>query len=411
MVRQLMEAISLRMSLRNLQRGGAILILLVVGFLAGVYTDQAVPDWLPYFAHRSVGSVDTTELQQAIRLIQADYVDGNVNTTKLSHGTVQGLVAALGDPFSAYYDPEAYKRLQDSYQSRYSGIGIYLSFGSSYPTITSTVSGSPAAAAGLQNGDQIVKVGDKDTLGITSDQATTLIQGPDNTKVTLTILRAGQMFSVTLTRAEIQVPTVRSTVLAGHILYVRIYQFGSGTSQEFASALSSGLRGATGIVLDLRGDPGGFITAADDVITQFVASGETFELRDRSGSVERHTVGAQHSAPNLPLVVLVNASSASASEIVAGSLQVHQRAKLVGTVTYGKGSVQQDFELKDGADIHLTIKRWYLPNGQTIDHKGLQPDLAVTLANAADAFDVTQASLGYAKDTQLNAALGLLAPG
>jgi carboxyl-terminal processing protease len=396
------------MNLRAALRGGAVLLVLIFGFVAGIYTDQAIPDYVPYFGHRSVSGVDLTELQQAVRLVQAEYVDGNVNTTNLSHGTVQGLISALGDPFSAYFDPAQYKRLQQSYNGQYSGIGIYVSFTTGYPVVTGTVAGSPAAAAGLQAGDTIVKVGDKDMKGLTSDQATTLIQGPDGTKVTLTISRGTETFEVTITRAEIQVPSVRSATIANDILYVRIYQFGSGTSAEFASALSKGLPGAVGIVLDLRGDPGGFITAADAVISEFVASGETFELRDRVHSVERHDVTGKPAAPTLPLVVLVDANSASASEIVAGSLQVHGRAKLVGTVTFGKGSVQQDFELADGADIHLTIKRWYLPNGQTIDHKGLQPDVKVTLAKATDQFDVTALSQGYAKDTQLNAALALL---
>jgi carboxyl-terminal processing protease len=398
------------MNLRAALRGGAIVGILIVTFVAGIYVDQAFPDYVPYFGHRSVGSVDLTELQQAVRLVQADYVDaGKVDSSKLSHSTVQGLITGLGDPFSAYFDPTAYKRLQQSYQGNYSGIGIYLSFTTGYPVITGTVPGSPAAAAGLQAGDQIVKVGDKDMKGVTADQATTLIQGADGTKVTLGISRAGQTSSVTVTRAEIHVPTVRSTEIGNRVLYVRIYQFGTDTATEFAAALSSGLPGKTGVVLDLRGDPGGFISAADAVISQFVASGETFELRDRSGSVERHTVSGQHAAPTIPLVALVDANSASASEIVAGSLQVHQRAKLVGTVTFGKGSVQQDFVLADGADIHLTVKRWYLPNGQTIDHKGLTPDLTVTLASPSDAFDVTAPSQGYAKDAQLNAALALLA--
>jgi carboxyl-terminal processing protease len=398
------------MNRRAALRGGAVLAILIVTFGAGVYVDQAFPEYLPYFGHRSVGNVDLTELQQAIRLVQADYVDASkVDSSKLSHSTVQGLITGLGDPFSAYFDPTAYKRLQQSYQGNYSGIGIYLSFTTGYPVITGTVPGSPAAAAGLRAGDQIVKVGDKDMKGITSDQATTLIQGPDGTKVTMEISRSGRTFSVTITRAEIHVPTVRSTEIGNQVLYVRIYQFGSTTSTEFASALTSGLPGKTGLVLDLRSDPGGFITAADDVISQFVASGETFELRDRSGTVDRHQVNGRSAAPTIPLVVLVDANSASASEIVAGSLQVHHRAKLVGTVTYGKGSVQQDFELADGADIHLTVKRWYLPNGQTIDHKGLTPDVTVTLANPADAFDVASPAQGYAKDTQLNAALALLA--
>jgi carboxyl-terminal processing protease len=395
--------------------GAAVLVVAVVGvafgFGAGVYIDQAYPDVIPYFAHHSSGRIDTTELQQAIRVIEADYVDSNVDTKKLSHGTVQGLISSLGDPFSAYYDPDQYKKLQQVYTGHYSGIGIYLTFTSSYPVITGTVPGSPAAAAGLQQGDQIVKVGDKDMKGVTADQASTLIQGPDGSKVSITIQRGTQTFTVSITRAEIQVPSVRSTTIADHILYVRIYQFTTTTTDELHKALSSGLPGAKGIVVDLREDPGGFIDQADHVISQFVASGETFELRDRSGNVERHDVSGEHLATSAPLVVLVNANSASSAEIVAGSLQVHHRAKLVGTVTFGKGSVQQDFPLSDGADIHLTVKRWYLPNGQTIDHKGLTPDVAVPLASAANEFDVLQPAQGYAKDAQLNSALNVLAGG
>ena len=392
-------------------RGGVVALILVVGFVAGVYVDQAYPEFVPYFGHRSVSKVDLSEVQQAARLIQADYVDSKVNTTKLSQGSVQGLVSSLGDPFSLYFDPTQFKRLQDSYQGRYTGIGVYLSFSTaSYPVITGTVSGSPAAEAGIQAGDQVIKVGDKDIKGITADQATALIQGPEGTKVTLTILRGAQTMTFTVTRAQIQVPTVRSAMVGNRVLYVRIYQFGSQTSTEFSKALKDGLPGSSGMVLDLRGDPGGFISAADDVITQFVTSGETFETRGRSGT-DRHQVGSQHAAPTMPLVVLVDANSASAAEIVAGSLQVHSRAKLVGTTTYGKGSVQQDFVLTDGSDIHLTVERWYLPNGVTIDHKGLNPDVTVTLAHPTDSYDVTQPSLGYSKDTQLNAALTLLAGG
>ena len=391
-------------------RGGAVALLVVVGFLAGVYLDQAYPEYVPYIGHRSASRIDLTEVQQAARLIQADYVDSNVDTKKLSQGTVQGLVNGLGDPFTIYFDPEQYRRLQQSYQGKYTGIGIYLSFGSAYPVITGTVPGSPAASAGLKSGDQIVKVGDKDIKGITADQATALIQGPEGSQVTITILRGVETMTLTMTRAEIQVPTVRTATVGNHVLYARIYQFASNTSSEFSTALKSGLPGSVGMVLDLRGDPGGFISAADDVISQFVSSGETFETHGRSG-VNRHQVGSLHGAPNMPLVVLVDANSASAAEIVAGSLQVHKRAKLVGTTTYGKGSVQEDFPLSDGSDLHLTVERWFLPNGQTIDHKGLTPDVSVKLANPADSYDVGQPSQGYAKDTQLIAALDLLSGG
>ena len=400
------------MKLRAARWGGAFLVVALLGFVSGLYIDQAFSGspFLPYLAHHSVGRIDTTELEQAIQVIQANYVDANLDSTKLAHGTVQGLVASLGDPFSAYYDPVQYKHLIDSLQGQYSGIGIYLTFSAGYPVITGAVPDSPAAKAGLQAGDQIVKVDDKDMKGSTADQATAAIQGPNGTKVTLTVTRGATTLTFTITRAEIHVASVRSATIGNEVLYVRIYQFGASTSKEFADALKGGLP-ASGVVLDLRGDPGGYISAADDVISQFVTSGETFELRGRDGSVERHDVGGQHLAAGvLPVVVLVNANSASASEIVAGSLQVHHRAKLVGTTTYGKGSVQLDFPLNDGSDLHLTIKRWYLPNGVTIDHKGLTPDIPVTLASPDDEFDVTKLSAGYAKDAQLNAALKALAP-
>src|SRR5438132_4251554 len=150
-------------------RGGAVALILVIGFVAGLYVDQAYPEFVPYFGHRNVSRVDLTEVQQAARLIQADYVDTNVNGSKLSQGSVQGLVSSLGDPYSLYFNPDQYKRLQESYQGRYTGIGIYLSFSSAYPLITGTVAGSPAALAGLKAGDQIQKVGDRDVKGITPD--------------------------------------------------------------------------------------------------------------------------------------------------------------------------------------------------------------------------------------------------
>jgi carboxyl-terminal processing protease len=399
------------MKLRAARLGGAFLVVALLGFVSGLFVDQAYSGspYIPYLAHHSVGGVDTTELQQAIQVIRANYVDRNLDASKLSHGTVQGLVASLGDPFSAYYDPAQYKRLTDSLQGQYSGVGIYLTFGAGYPVIAGTVPDSPAAKAGLQAGDQIVMVGSTDMKGSTADHATAVIQGPNGTKVTLTISRGGSTFTVVITRAEIHIATVRSAVIGNQVLYVRIYQFGATTSTEFAAALLSGLRGAKGVVLDLRGDPGGYISAADDVISEFVTSGETFELRDRDGNVDRHDATGQHEAPSVPLVVLVDANSASASEITAGALQVRHRAKLVGTTTFGKGSVQLDFPLNDGSDIHLTIKRWYLSNGVTIDHKGLTPDIKVTLANPNDEYDVANPSLGYAKDTQLSAALSALA--
>ena len=264
------------MILRAVLRGGAFVVVGLVAFGAGVYADQALPDWIPYIANHQTGRVNTAELQDAIRVIQAEYVDGNLDTTKMSQGTISGLVASLGDPYSAYYDPDQYKKLQAAYEGRYSGIGVYVTFGSSYPLITGTVPGSPAAKAGLQSGDQVLKVGGRDASGMTAELATSLIQGPDGTQVTLTIKRDASTFDVTITRAEIQVPSVRSTVIGDHVLYVRIYSFGSTTFDDFASVLSTNLASSKSMVLDLRDNPGGFVDQADSVISDFVASGETF---------------------------------------------------------------------------------------------------------------------------------------
>ncbi len=397
------------MILRAVLRGGAFVLVGLIGFTAGVYADQAFPDWIPYIASPHTGRVNTAELSDAIRVIQAEYVDGNLDTTKLSRGTVSGLVASLGDPYSAYYDPDQYKRLQEAYEGRYSGIGVYITFGPSYPTITGTIPGSPAAKGGLLSGDEIIAVNGRDVKGVTAETATSLIQGPDGTKVTLTIRRGGATFDVTLARAEIQVPSVLSATIGDHILYVRIYSFGSTTGAAFLSTLSSNLSGSKGMVLDLRDNPGGFVDQADEVISDFVASGETFEEHGRNGEINRHSVSGSHPAALIPLVVLVNGNSASAAEIVSGSLQVHRRAKLVGAKTFGKGSEQQDFPLADGADLHLTIKRWFLPDGTTVDHVGLTPDLSIALASSNDEFDVQQPAAGFDKDVQLEAALGLLA--
>lgn len=399
------------MSLSAVLRGGAFLLVGLIGFTAGVYADQAFPDWIPYIASHQTGRVNTSQLQDAIRVIQAEYVDNNLDTTKLSRGTITGLVSSLGDPYSAYYDPDQYKRLQEAYEGRYTGIGVYITFGPGYPTITGTVPGSPAAKGGLLSGDQIIAVNGRDVKGVTSDAATALIQGQEGTKVTLTIKRAAATFDVTLTRAEIQVPSVRSTVIGDNILYVRIYSFGSTTAADFASALTAHLSSSKSMVLDLRDNPGGFVDQAEMVISDFVASGEAFEEHGRNGQIDRHNVSGSHPAASIPLVVLVNGNSASAAEIVSGSLQVHRRAKLVGAKTFGKGSEQQDFPLANGTegDLHLTIKRWYLPDGTTIDKVGLTPDLAIALANSNDEFDVQQPAAGFDKDVQLQAALGLLA--
>jgi carboxyl-terminal processing protease len=390
---------------------GSVLALLVV-FTAGIYVDQMFPEYVPVLRVGAApqGQVDRATMDQALRVVQAHYYNENVNYSSLSAGTVKGMVQALGDPYSTYLSPSEYRGQQDQYAGRHAGmIGILVNYMNGYPVVGGVLPNSPALRAGLETDDVILSVAGKSTQGLTQDQTSALIRGPAGTSVAMQVRNgaAGPVRDVTVMRENFQSPTVQSQRLED-VLYMRIYQFGDSTQQEFDAQLKAGLPGAKGVILDLRENGGGFVSAAAAVISRFVASGEAFEQRGRDGEVDRTTVDGDDPAAQVPLVVLVDQNTASASEIVSGSLQAHGRARLVGTKTFGKGSVQIDYQLANGGDLHLTVAHWFLPNGRTIDKLGLTPDVPVTLANPQAMFDVVQPARGHAQDAQLNAALQLL---
>jgi carboxyl-terminal processing protease len=397
--------------LRRVLLGASVLALLAVSFGAGVSIEQSDPQlftWLPVFP----GTADRASVNQVYQLIRSDYYDPRVTSRKLSGTSINAMVSSLGDPYSRYLDPQQYHQQQAFYAGRYTGmVGVYVTFQGGYPVITGLLPGSPAVPAGLEAGDVILRVGNTDLHGLSPDRASALIRGPVGSQVTLTISRGGVEREVTVTRGSFRSPTVESTRLAGDILYLRIYDFGDSTAREFDQHLKAGLPGARGVILDLRGNGGGYVEAAVAVVSRFVSSGEVMEQRGREGETIRTDVSGDHPAPHIPLVVLVNSDTASAAEIVAGSLQAHHRARLVGTKTFGKGSVQEDYPLANGGDLHLTVAHWYLPNGQSIQGRGLTPDVSVTLPEPQDMFDVVQPQLGYGADTQLLQALELLQRG
>ncbi|MGH7920419.1 MAG: S41 family peptidase, partial [Candidatus Dormibacteraceae bacterium] len=225
--------------------------------------------------------------------------------------------------------------------------------------------------------------------------------------VTLGLERGAMQLTVAVTPGAFTSPTVVSTKLPGDILYLRIYQFGDSTAQEFTQQLKAGLP-AKGIVLDLRGNGGGYVSAADAVVSSFLASGEVYSTKGR-GVRKRTEVSGNVIAPKAPLVVLVDQDTASASEITSGSLLVHDRAELVGERTYGKGSEQVDYPLSNGGDLHLTVMHWYLPDGRWIgNHRGIEPQKVVALPEPWDMYDVATPERGDAADPQLGAALALL---
>jgi carboxyl-terminal processing protease len=388
---------------------GALLFLVAV-FTAGAYVDQTYPEYVPSLQAGPLrGQADRGTTDQALRVIEAHYYNSGVDSAKLSSTGVKAMVQSLGDPYSQYLAPTEFRQQQDQYAARHQGmIGIVVDFSGGYPVISGVLPSSPALKAGLQTDDVILRINGVDAQGLTQDRASTLIRGPAGTSVTLHVRRADGDHDVQVTRANFQSPTVESLRLDGGLLYLRIYQFGDATQHEFDSQLRAGLPGAKGVVLDLRNNGGGFVDAATTVISRFVASGEAFEQHGRGGAVDRTNVDGDHPAAGVPLVVLVNGNSASASEIVAGSLQARGRARLVGVKTYGKGSVQVDYQLTNGGDLHLTVAHWFLPNGHSIDKQGLTPDVQVPLAQPRDMFDVVQPTRGHAADAQLNRTLQLV---
>ncbi|MBO0746446.1 MAG: S41 family peptidase [Candidatus Dormibacteraeota bacterium] len=385
----------------------ALVVLLLGAFGAGIWVDQTFPESIPILGGASVRGPGGATEQQALRVIRAHYWNENVDQGKLDEGGVRGMVQSLGDPYSQYLSRDQYQREKAAYQGRHSGmIGVFVSFAAQRPVISGVLPGSPAQKAGLQAGDIILTVNGEDTTGLTPERVSALIAGSQGSLVDLQLQRGAEPYTRQVQKATFTSPTVQSTRMPGGVLYLRVYQFGDDTQRQFDQQLKAGLP-ARGVILDLRGNGGGLVQAATAMVSRFVSSGEVFTTRGRDGQSKTNVEG-DHPASRVPLAVLVNGSTASAAEIVSGSLQAHHRAKLIGSKTYGKGSVQVDYPLSDGSDLHLTVQHWYLPDGRSIDGKGLQPDVQTDLPQLQDMYDVASPQRGYQADTQLSRALSLL---
>jgi carboxyl-terminal processing protease len=340
---------------------------------------------------------------QAWQLVHDQYVDQPVDDTALMRGAIKGMLEALGDEHSAYMDPFQYKDATTSLQGEYEGIGAWVYTDSKFLTISEPMPGSPAEKAGLKPGDQIIAIDGEDMSGILPELARRKVIGAKGTTVVLTILRDGeeQPFDVEVTRASISVPSVTSKMLEGEVAYIRVYTFGETTTKELRAALDTLLaEKPVGLILDLRNDLGGYLHTGIEVASEFIDKGVIVIEESGDGTRENYEALPGGKATDIPMVVLVNKYSASASEIVAGAIQDHSRGKLVGETTFGKGSVQSWIPLVDdqGA-VRITIARWLTPNGRLIHKVGLTPDVEVALTEAD-----TQAE----KDPQLDKAVELL---
>jgi carboxyl-terminal processing protease len=317
-------------------------------------------------------------MSEAWLIINQDYIDKDeLNPKKISEGAVGGMVTALDDKYSAYLDPDTRVLEMSTFKGKFYGIGAYVGSKNNQLVIIAPIEGSPAEEAGLLPGDMIIKINDEDTLGLSVTEAALKIQGPEGTDVKLTVLREDdeQPFDVTITRQEIVLKSVFWEI-KDNVMYIKLIGFAENTTPELVDALNqSKLQNVDGVVLDLRNNGGGLLNIAVDVTSQFLEKGVVVRAVNNRGEESVEPVIAGGLAIDIPLVILVNEGSASASEVVAGALQDYDRAKLFGKTTFGKGSVQIVRSLSDGSAIHITTARWLTPNGRTIDDIGLQPDL------------------------------------
>lgn len=329
------------------------------------------------------GAAPPSVLDQAAARI-ASTAARPIDKATLERAAVEGMLGALGDRWSTYYSPSQYSSFSDALDGRYTGIGLWIRQGNDGSMLVSSVQrGSPAGKAGLVRGDQVVSIGGVPVARESLDEATAQLRGSVGSKITLGIRRAAGVVMITLTRSEVAAGDVVVDRLKGSVLMIRVASFSRGVGQQVRSILAADpVTRAGGVVLDLRDDPGGLVDEAVQVAGAFLDGGVVVSYEQRGFGVTT-LVAPTGGDTTTPLVVLVDGNTASAAEIVTGALQDRGRAVVVGSRTYGKGSVQEPSTLSDGSAIELTVGRYLTPSGRALDGVGIEPDVAVDPAAAS----------------------------
>jgi carboxyl-terminal processing protease len=320
-------------------------------------------------------------VEQAWEIIIQDYVENDqIDTEALAQGAVRGMVEALDDPYTSYLDAETYQLSLQSLEGKFEGIGAYVTVKDEQIIISAPIADSPADRAGIRAGDIILEVDGQSTEGMSLTEVVLLVQGPEGTTVDLLILHEGETEPVLISvvRAVIEVPSVDFEMM-GEIAYIGITGFTDRTAEELLPVMATVNQQAAGIIVDLRGNLGGPLAAAVDVTSLFLEEGVVVEVVDNEGHRDVYPIKNVGITTDLPLVVLVDGYSASASEVVAGALQDYGRAVIAGTRTLGKGSANILLELSDGSAIYITNARWLTPHGRLIEGEGIQPDYELEL--------------------------------
>lgn len=356
-------------------------------FLGGVFIAVMVFTLASWGVSQKVVAVSNNTYESlktftdVLGIVQENYAEP-VDTKDLIRNAIKGMIRGL-DPHSSYLTPEEYTEMQIDTKGSFGGIGIEIGMRDNLLTVVSPIEDTPAFSAGILAGDRIIKIGDKFTKDMSLNEAVSLMRGPKGTPVTIMIMREGleEPKTFTLTRAIIKVKSVKSKVLEEGFGYIRIAQFQENTTTDLEKALKEVTPKdgrLKGLVLDLRNNPGGLLQEAVSVSNEFVNSGLIVYTKGRApGQDMTFNAASSKGHTDYPMIVLVNGGSASASEIVAGALQDHKRAIIMGTQTFGKGSVQTIIPLSDGSAVRLTTSKYYTPSGRSIQAKGIEPDITI----------------------------------
>jgi carboxyl-terminal processing protease len=320
-------------------------------------------------------------IRKVLELIKSDYVEENIDEQKLIYGAIEGMLKRLDDPYTRFMEPKSFKEMQVETQGEFGGLGIVISIKDRMLTVVSPIDDTPAARAGVLAGDMIIKIDGKDVIDIALHDAVKLLRGPVGSKVVLSIVREGDRESrdFELTREIIKLPSVKYWVIEPNIGYIRLTQFIQTSSEDLEKAMIDlEKNGVKSIILDLRNNPGGLLTSAVEVGRKFIPKGDIVSIKGRDGEENTYSSFFKYH-PLLPLIVLINEGSASASEIVAGAVKDNKRGLLVGRKSFGKGSVQTVISLNDGSAMALTTALYYTPSGVNIHKSGITPDIEVEL--------------------------------